>query len=68
MLKPFLGVLPELMLNILLPKSQFRFGLGIGRLQDTEQVLLWRFLVETKEIMLLLYFKGQSGMQEIKIF
>jgi nitric oxide reductase large subunit len=39
-----------------LPKSQFRFGLGIMSWQDTEQELLWQFLVETKEIMLLLTF------------
>jgi hypothetical protein len=54
------------MLNILLPKSQFRFGLGIMSWQDTEQELLWQFLVETKEIMLLLTFLKDSGMPEIK--
>jgi hypothetical protein len=53
--KTISGVFTGHMLNILLPKSQFRFGLGIMSWQDTEQEL-WQFLVETKEIMLLLTF------------
>jgi nitric oxide reductase large subunit len=53
--KTISGVFTGHMLNIP-PKSQFRFGLGIMSWQDTEQELLWQFLVETKEIMLLLTF------------
>jgi hypothetical protein len=33
-----------------LPKSQFRFDWDYV-LQDTEQELLWQFLVETKEML-----------------
>jgi leucyl-tRNA synthetase len=38
------------MLNILLPKSRFRFGLGIMFWQVMEQVLLWRSLWRRKRL------------------
>jgi hypothetical protein len=52
MLKLFQGCLQGAYAEHPLPKSQFRFGLGIMSWQDTEQELLWQFLVEMKEIML----------------
>jgi hypothetical protein len=51
-----------------LPKSQFRFGLGIMSWQDTEQELLWQFLVEMKEIIFANFFKGQTECRKSKIF
>jgi hypothetical protein len=66
MLKLFQGVYRELML--ILYQRASSFGLGIMSWQDTEQELLWQFLVETRDYAFANFFKGQSGMPEKKYF
>jgi hypothetical protein len=66
--KTISGVFTGHMLNILLLKSQFRFGLGIMSWQDTEQELLWRFLVEMKRLCFANFFGTRWNAGNQKFF
>jgi leucyl-tRNA synthetase len=41
-------------------KEPVQFGLGIMSWQDTEQELLWQFLVETKDYAFANFFKDKA--------
>jgi hypothetical protein len=42
-------------------KEPVPFGLGIMSWQDTEQELLWQFLVETKDMLLLTFLRTKRN-------
>jgi leucyl-tRNA synthetase len=57
------------MLNILLPKSRFRFGLGIMFWQVMERRCRYGVPCgDERDYAFANFFKAQSGMQEIKYF
>jgi leucyl-tRNA synthetase len=66
--KTISGCLQELMLNILLPKSQFRLDWGLCLGGYGTGAVMAVPCGDERDYAFANFFKGQSGMPEIKIF